>query len=153
MTSSTLQAVGHQEEKLHAAFVFLASAHETMTTTMRAAVLFLLPVLGSCGNGSYYGSPYRKPDSDLPYAVSVCYTYTTTYLATCTVTAAPSSVTNSHEAPRTETGEPDRDPDVSDGNAADQRKQRLQARPPMLEALHQPQQFHKRLVLRLRARL
>lgn len=80
--------------------------HETMTTTMRAAVLFLLPVLGSCGNGSYYGSPYRKPDSDLPYAVSVCYTYTTTYLATCTVTAASSSVTHSHEATRTaDTGE------------------------------------------------
>lgn len=46
--------------------------------TMRAAIVFLLPFLGSCR----HLAPREVPDVKRDVAVSVCYTYTTTYLTT-----------------------------------------------------------------------
>lgn len=51
---------------------------------MRAAILFLLPLLGSCRDLNNREVSNRKRDAVFDGAVSVCYTYTTTYLAQVT---------------------------------------------------------------------
>lgn len=57
---------------------------------MRAAIFFLLPLLGSCRNLVSSEVADVKRDAAFDGAVSVCYTYTTVYLAQVTDTDAGS---------------------------------------------------------------
>lgn len=76
-------------------FPYLTSCHsfqelKILKPIMRAGVFFLLPFLGSCRHLAPRGEvsdPKRQLFNDA--AVSVCYTYTTTYLTT--LPAGPSA--------------------------------------------------------------
>lgn len=51
---------------------------------MRAAIFLLLPFLGECRNVAPRKETELKRNPEFDGAVSVCYTYTTTYLTTVT---------------------------------------------------------------------